>query len=228
MPEVYNSAVEGDEKSLSKTSDYGHKKTRDVTEYSEVLRHESSSKSALCSFAVRPKGITLSILDEHEEILLLLRAAVVTQIPWILLAVLMMFLPMLFPLFPPFEQLPAQFRLITTLYWYLMVSAYVLQQFLGWYFNVFIVTDERVIDVDFRSLVYKNISATKIEQVEDVSATTSGAIPSLFGFGTVTLQTAGAVPEFEIRNVPNPSKVSKFIHEMMLEEENEKIEGRVR
>jgi hypothetical protein len=51
------------------------------------------------------------------------------------------------------------------------------------------------------------------------------------------VQTAGAVinpkstetvPSIEIINTPHPALVAKLINEMMLEEEQEKIEGRVR
>ena len=229
MPEVYRSSKTA--KKSSSTSDVSSKrlsKPKDAREYSQVMREEHETLNPFSAFMVRPTTVSLNILDEEEQILLLLRRAVITNIPWVLVALLMIIAPIFFSAFPPYMLLPSRFQLVTVLLWYLLTTAFILEQFLGWYFNVFIVTDERVIDVDFKNLVYKNISAAKIEHVEDVTAETSGAIPSFFNFGTVTLQTAGSVPEFEIRDTPWPSKVAKFLHEMMMEEEQERIEGRVR
>jgi hypothetical protein len=80
---------------------------------------------------------------------------------------------------------------MTYMLWYLLVTAVVLGGFLRWYFDVFVVTDERIIDIDFNNLIYKNITSTKIDNIEDVTYNVSGAIQSLFNFGQVLIQTAG-------------------------------------
>ena len=50
---------------------------------------------------------------------------------------------------------------------------------------------------------------------------------SVFDFGTVQIQTAAEKTMFEFEDVPHPAQVTKLINELMLEEEREKIEGRV-
>jgi len=47
-------------------------------------------------------------------------------------------------------------------------------------------------------------------------------------YGDVSMQTAGKKREFMIENVPEPHRVVKIINELKLEEEHEKIAGRVR
>ena len=145
--------------------------------------------------------------------------------------------PLMFASFPFFEVLPVSFARMTVVLWYLVTTAVVLEGFFNWYFDVFIVTDERIIDVDFKNLIYKNITTTKIDKIEDVTYNVSGAVPSFLNFGNVLIQTAGAgvemtpqgtVPYIEIFNTPHPAKVAKLINELILEEEQEKIEGRVR
>jgi hypothetical protein len=121
--------------------------------------------------------------------------------------------------------------------WYLLVTAVVLGGFLRWYFDVFVVTDERIIDIDFNNLIYKNITSTKIDNIEDVTYNVSGAIQSLFNFGQVLIQTAGtgvsmapenATPTMEIWDTPQPALVAKLINELIVEEEQEKLDGRAR
>ncbi|MBT7183579.1 MAG: PH domain-containing protein, partial [Candidatus Pacebacteria bacterium] len=87
---------------------------------------------------------------------------------------------------------------------------------------------ERIIDIDFLSLIYKNVSAAKIDKVEDITAVTSGVAQSIFDYGTVHIQTAAEKSEFEFEDVPHPNRVTQFLNEMLVEEEKEKIEGRVK
>ena len=140
----------------------------------------------------------------------------------------MVMAPIFFGKLPLYEYLLTRFQVMTVVLWYLLTTAVLLEGFFDWYFDVFIVTDERIIDIDFYNLIYKNISSTKIENIEDVTYNISGPLPSLLNFGMVLIQTAGEKPLFEIYDTPQPAKVTKLINEMILEEEREKLEGRVR
>jgi hypothetical protein len=214
-----------------------HHKKKNPQEYSQVLRENRPNHNPLSSFMVMPKGITVEVQDQNEEILLVTRRHVITNLKWIFIALFMIFAPYLYFTLPFINYLPGNFQFMTLVLWYLLVTAVVLEGFFNWYFDVFIVTDERIIDVDFKNLIYKNITITKIDKIEDVTYSVSGAIPSILNFGNVLIQTAGAgvemapqetKPFMEIFNTPHPAKVSKLINELILEEEQEKIEGRVR
>ena len=117
---------------------------------------------------------------------------------------------------------------MTIIIWYLLVAAFVYEQFISWYFHVFIITDERVIDVNFFNLLYKEVSEAKIDNIEDVTYRQGGVIRALLNFGDVNMQTAGEKREFMIEDVPLPGRVVKILNELKLEEEHEKIIGRVR
>lgn len=92
---------------------------------------------------------------------------------------------------------------------------------------MYIITDERIIDVDFYSMIYKSVSEAKLEKVEDVTATTAGFLGAFLNYGNISIQTAAEKREFEFLKVPQPAKVTKFLNELLLEEEREKMEGRV-
>jgi hypothetical protein len=83
------------------------------------------------------------------------------------------------------------------------------------------------VDVDFYSLLYRSVSEAKLEKIEDVTSTMAGLGGAMFNYGTISVQTAAEKREFEFVNVPQPTKVTKFLNEMVLEEEREKLEGRV-
>lgn len=200
---------------------------RYVDEYSEVMRRERASSNPLNAFAPKPINTAFDSQQEEEHVVLLLRKHPITQLRWIFIAFLLILVPNLFPFLPVYTLAPPLYQLAVQALWFLLVTGFVIESFLGWFFNVYIITDERVVDVDFLSLIYKNVSSAKIDNIEDVTATTGGALRSVFNFGTVTIQTAAAQREFEFTDVPQPAKVTKLVNEMLLEEEREKIEGRV-
>jgi len=205
------------------------KKTKDLTP-TEAVRKElpKRTKNPLSAFASFPKRVSFETQEEKEKIILLLRKHWITNISWILLVVLMVFSPLFLSIFPLISLLPGRFQAMAVLIWYLITLAVFLEKFLSWYFNVYIITDERIIDVDFYSLVYKRISETKIDRIQDVSYSQGGLFQALFNFGNITIQTAAEVPEFEFDQVPQPAKVVRVLNNLVLEEEQEKIDGRVR
>jgi hypothetical protein len=191
----------------------------------------------LAAFSVMPAGLTVEVLDKDEQILLLVRRHIITNIRWVLISLAMAIAPVFAGILPLFDMLPSRFIFATIILWYLLVVAVILEGFLNWYFDMFVVTDERIIDIDFENLIYRNITSTKIDRIEDVTYNVSGAIPSFFRYGNVLIQTAGAgvvkdnqdtSAQIEICKTPHPSKVAKLVNELILEEEQEKLEGRVK
>lgn len=181
----------------------------------------------LSAFIARPKRTNFETQFENEEIILLLRRHIITNLGWFLFTGILSAVPLVLTAFPIIDFLPARFKFIVIVMWYLFVFAYFLENFLSWYFNVYIITDERVVDVDFYNLAYKEISDAEVENIEDVTLVMGGAIQTIFNFGRVRIQTAGQVPELEFEQVPCPSKVIDVLKQLQLEEKQEEIEGRV-
>lgn len=207
-------------------NNHSHRLARDVNEYSMIMREEPSSNNPFKSFVAKPEKIFFDSQHYEERVLLLLRRHPVTQLGWIIVAMLLALAPILFSSVGLLDFLPPNYQLAATIGWYLILTGFVLESFLTWFYNVYIITDERVIDVDFFNLLFKNISAAKIDNIEDVTAETGGLMASVFNYGTVKIQTAGAVTEFDFEDVPQPAKVTAFLNEMLLEEEREKLENR--
>ncbi|MCD8484894.1 PH domain-containing protein [Candidatus Woesebacteria bacterium] len=197
-------------------------------EYSSVLRGERPSNGIFAAFMPQPHGVGFESQHEHEEILLVLRQHPVVNVVWVTITIILMLAPfLLFPMIPLQVILPGVYMFFLMVAWYLFVTAYVIESFLGWYFNIYIITDERIIDIDFYSLIYKSVSEAKIEKIEDVTSTTAGFFGAFFNYGNIAIQTAAEKREFEFARVPQPAKITKFLNELMIEEEREKIEGRV-
>lgn len=174
----------------------------------------------LSAFLLRPAGVRYGAQEEKEEIILLLRRHPVTNLPWMAPLIVFLLIPPLFiPLFsflkmiPP--NFPASFKLIGTFFWYLGCFGFFLVNFLLWYFNVNLVTNKRIIDLDFISLLYKEITATRISQVEDVTYKMGGLISTIFNYGDVLVATAGPQVNIEFLGVPKPGEAARIIIDLL-------------
>lgn len=87
----------------------------------------------------------------------------------------------------------------------------VYEGFLFWYFNVYIVTTKNIIDVDFHSVLFKNIDVAPLRNIEDVSSSMGGILQAVFHYGNVFIQTAGTSRNIDFISVPKPHQVADFI-----------------
>ena len=181
-------------------------------------------KDLFSAFSVCPAGVSFGESEEGETILLLLRAHLVTNIPWIAISFLLLIIPLiLLPLLSGLGSfgVGAGAGLVFILFWYAGTLTYAFLNFLYWYFNVYIVTNERIIDTDWYSVVIRKVSSTQIAKIQDVSATQVGVFPGVFDYGNVQIQTAGEEENFEFVSVPHPQLIAKQINELMEKEEKE-------
>jgi len=172
------------------------------------------SNNPVAAFALKPSNVFFENQKEQEEILLLLRSHWVTNLGWITLGILFIFLPLFLLNFPVIAFLPLRYKLISLIGWYLLLIAFIFERFLSWFFNVGIITTHRVVDIDFYGLLYKEISDAELEKIQDVTEEQVGAIRTIFDFGDILIQTAGERKMIEFSDVPHPRKVIKLLQEI--------------
>lgn len=202
-------------------------KTRTIDDYSEVMRREKPSRHHWHAYIPKPVKTAFDTQTREENIVLLLRPHPITQLKQFIIIGIALALPMFTHLSFLVDFLPANYLTAVFLSWYMLTFTYALSTFLIWFFSVFIITDERIIDVDFVSMLFKDVSTAKIDDIQDISSKTGGFLASVVDYGTVYIQTAGEQREVEFENIPHPAKVAALLNELMLEEEREKVEGRV-
>ena len=181
----------------------------------------SSHAHIFSSFCQNPIGISFKDQEEDEKIILFLRRHFITNVPWIFITLILIIIPIAFTILNSklsiinLANFPTSFVVLLTLFYYLIVFAYAFINFITWYFNISIVTQKRVIDIDFSNLVYKNVAATTLGLVQDASYTQIGVIRSVFDYGDVLVQTAGTLDNFDFTAVPHPEKVIKIIEDLI-------------
>lgn len=89
----------------------------------------------------------------------------------------------------------------------LFVSTYLYRQ------NSILITNESIIQILQRSLFSRKASRVSMSNVEDVSADSRGILATMFGYGTLTIETAGEQHNFKFTYCPNPDKYAHLILE---------------
>jgi hypothetical protein len=80
-----------------------------------------------------------------------------------------------------------------------------------YYLNIQIITSIRVVDISQEGLFSHVVSELHIDKIEDATSQTTGILGTIFNYGHVFVQTAGAVDRFDFHNVPNPAAIEKLI-----------------
>ncbi len=159
--------------------------------------------------------------DKDEKILLVIRRAFITNFDWILIALGMIFFPSVIAGIlsalgqNPFNQLSAGTLISLSLFWTLVTFGFIFENFLNWFFNVNIITDKRVVDMDFQGLLHRNVSEAPLRNIEDVTYSTTGAAQFIFHYGDVNIQTAGEKREIEFHAIPHPAKVQDLLSDLV-------------
>ncbi|MFA6250848.1 MAG: PH domain-containing protein [Candidatus Shapirobacteria bacterium] len=188
---------------------------------------KGKTASPLSAFLARPKVFTFQAREDSEEIILVLRRHWFTNLHWIVTAILMSLAPAFLQYFPILDFFPANYQFIFILFWYIITFAIAFEHFLSWYFNVFIITEERVVDIDMYNLLYTKFSEAKLSMIQDVTATQGGVSQTVLNYGTVLIQTASEIPVIKIERIPNPHLVVQILQQMRAEEEQEALDGRL-
>ncbi len=121
------------------------------------------------------------------------------------------------------DYVTVNFVIISLSIYLLVVLASSTMMFIDLYFDVYFITDKRIVDISQVELFKREISELHLHQVQDVNARVEGFFATLFNFGNVYIQSAGERENFIFSNVPNAYIVAKNIadlHEAQIEGKN--------
>lgn len=161
-----------------------------------------------------------------ERIFLVLRRSIITYIAFLAIAAIMMIpliiLAVVFIRFPDVFSSELVNSLITLAgsAYLLFIIALLLYGFVDFYLDVYIITDERIVDIRQAGFFKRQIAELHLREVQDVSAAVDGFFATFFHYGDVHIQTAGERENFIFYSVPHPYRVAKKIadlHESQVE-----------
>ena len=79
-------------------------------------------------------------------------------------------------------------------------------------FDLFILTNQRLVDITQVNFFKRNVAATQLRNIEDTLASINGFFPTLLNYGDLDVQTAAGDPsEFYMDHIPDPVAVARVI-----------------
>ncbi len=82
---------------------------------------------------------------------------------------------------------------------------------IDYYLDAWIVTDERIINIEQRGFFNRDISELKLMNIQDVTSEIVGVIPTLLNYGNIYVQTAAEKEHFAFNQIPDPNHVKNVI-----------------
>jgi len=87
---------------------------------------------------------------------------------------------------------------------------------IAWYYSIFIVTDQRLIQITRKGLFHKTVVDMNLNQIQSMNYQVSGLQETLLKFGTIMIQTY--MGDLVIHEVHHPEKVQKTIATILREQ----------
>ena len=157
---------------------------------------------------------------QNEEIIYLLRRHWFVTVPLMIGLILVIGIPVGSYAFlnwrdPAFFAAPVRLTLfiLGASIFFLYAWLFLYQNFIDWYLDIWIVTNERIVNIEQNGLFGRTMSELMLYNVQDVTSEVKGIVPTLLDFGHVHVQTAGEVEHFDFENVPHPAAVAKRVLE---------------
>ncbi|MFH1822479.1 MAG: PH domain-containing protein [Patescibacteria group bacterium] len=95
--------------------------------------------------------------------------------------------------------------------YYLFIWLFFFFSFIDYYLDIWIITNERIIDVQQEGFFSRTIAEQRLYRIQDVTSEVHGFFPTILKYGEVYVQTAGTKQRFIFYEVPLPDQVRNTI-----------------
>ncbi len=162
----------------------------------------------------------------YEKIVLICRRHPITFVPHVLFALLLLVAPFGLYWLVSNSGLGSMFQttngyivvVLSASIYYLSSYLFFYTHFVTFHLDLWIVTNDRLLDMEQKSLFYRTVSEVDLYQIQDASSEVHGVFASLFHYGNIKLQTAGPMPKFTFKNVSHPDQLREQILQLAAED----------
>lgn len=172
------------------------------------------------SIILKP-NLVFETQDPNEKVYVLVRAHWITNLGWFLRNLILSFLPfILLPLLTSFgiymdlSFISNKALTIVGLLYYSFILTSIISNFIDWYFDPFIVTDQRIMDYDYKPYGNYSVAEVNLQDIQDIKERSAGLVGDIFNYGNVYVYSAGEKSEMICKNVPRPTKVRDIITDL--------------
>ncbi|HQA98876.1 MAG: PH domain-containing protein [Candidatus Dojkabacteria bacterium] len=162
-----------------------------------------------------PKNTSFLGKEDSENIVLVLRRHWLSLIPTIVSVFVLLLLPFIVTSLTPSESRNYAFLFSVFLISILLSISLSLFAYVKWFYNVNIITDKRVVDIDFYSLFFHKMTEARLDKIEDITFKQVGVFANMLDVGTIYIQTAGTKSEIEFDGIHKPKEVQDILSDLL-------------
>lgn len=97
---------------------------------------------------------------------------------------------------------------------FLFIWLYAFLVWIDYYFDIWIITNERIVNIEQRGLFSREVSELQFSRIQDVTSVVDGFIPTILNFGNVYVQTAAEEKRFVFRQIPDPYTIKDMVMQL--------------
>ena len=99
--------------------------------------------------------------------------------------------------------------------YYLYIWLFVLNSFVDYFLDVWIVTNERIINIEQKQLFSREMAEQKLVKIQDVTSEMKGMFSTFLNYGDIYIQTAGEKERFIFKQVHQPEETARKISSLV-------------
>lgn len=154
--------------------------------------------------------IVLRIIHRHwfNIVMQYFILAILTFIIFVVFAIFPTLLPTITTGFPPALLLFIQ----NTCLLFIWIYAFLI--WVDYYFDIWIITNERIVNIEQKGLFNRSVSELQFSRIQDVTTVVDGFIQTVLNFGDVYVQTAAETERFLFRQIPDPYAIKDMVMQL--------------
>lgn len=167
----------------------------------------------------------------YEKVVYIIRRHWLTYIPTAVLFLLLALIPfavyIIITITEPVllsEQYPRAVLLLLFSAYELLIALIFYSTFLMYYLDMLIITNDRLVQIQQKTLFSRGVAELDLYKIQDTSSSVVGVVPTIFGYGNLSIQTAGERSHFDFEAVPHVNTIRREL--MQLAEEDRKYHNK--
>lgn len=163
------------------------------------------------------KGVTFCNQNPDEKVIKVLRRGFILELGWIIPSIIIYFVILILKDYigvtvsqKEIKDLVLTFLNTGTLF----LIFYSFNKYLNWFYSVNIITNQRIVDFEFKELGIKNIVECQVKNIQSVAVKNEGFASFIFGLATLQILTSGDNPNIDFEFIYNSNEVQDLISDM--------------
>lgn len=172
------------------------------------------------SIQYRPKRMTFATQDADEKIYVLVRMHWIRNIGWIINNIFYALIPFISIIILQLLNISIEFLsfrvfIIILLAYYSIIFSNVIKNFYDWYYDIYIVTNHRILDYEFSPFQGYKVAEAPLRSLEDVEEQSLGFLADMLNYGTIKVRTASNAGELSFDYIADPTRVRDVIMDLV-------------